>query len=316
MALKIAHEIRVGGKHVYEEEQIKSDSFGVIRLSGRRDSWCDVVCDRSCFVSSVHILFPHDFEFFVVHGTFRSSTRPTEPWTSMFGDGDCFGIRVYWKVPLKNEYEHVTHPRFFRTVGLDLPVKPCSDINGMLTMCSTNGKMLLSLIEVQLGVVGKSGRDSTTSRFNNNGRTFRVWARSPTACVSKLARISLISIFEKCHAGIRVCYMDENMTMKSFALATKLFRPEPKEDVGVLGSAVKKWNEQVLDEYGLRAESFTGAVSGTGPEVSTGITGRFRKELSISHMVNRAAITALACRARPPPPRTPSVGLSWRRRRT
>ncbi|CAN0026975.1 unnamed protein product, partial [Ectocarpus sp. 6 AP-2014] len=85
------------------------------------------------------------------------------------------------------------------------------------------------------------------------------------------------------YIGVRVCYMDENMTMKSFALATKLFRPKPKENQGVLVGAVKKWNEQVLDEHGLRAESFSGAVSGSGPEVSTGITGRFR-------LVNRAAI--------------------------
>lgn len=87
-----------------------------------------------------------------------------------------------------------------------------------------------------------------------------------------------------------MCYMDENMTKKSFGLATKLFRPKPKEDRRVLGGAVKKWNEQVLDEHGLRAESFSGAVSGSGPEVSTGITGRFRRELSIPHLVNRAAI--------------------------
>ncbi|CAM9628292.1 unnamed protein product [Ectocarpus sp. 4 AP-2014] len=92
------------------------------------------------------------------------------------------------------------------------------------------------------------------------------------------------------YIGVRVCYMDENMIMKSFALATKLFRPKPTENRGVLGGAVKKWNEQVLDEHGLRAESFSGAVSGSGLEVSTGITGRFRRELSIPHLVNRAAI--------------------------
>lgn len=51
-------------------------------------------CDRSCFVSAVYILFPHDFEFFLAHGMFRRSIRPHSPITLLFGDGDCFGIRV------------------------------------------------------------------------------------------------------------------------------------------------------------------------------------------------------------------------------
>ncbi|CAN0322131.1 unnamed protein product [Ectocarpus fasciculatus] len=101
---------------------------------------------------------------------------------------------VCWRAHRKNVYQHGTHPCFCRTVGLDLLSRTFSDVNAMIVVYSTNdGKKLLSLIEAQLGVVNKSGRDAPPQAGPTTmGEHIEIWARSPTAYVSKLARISRV----------------------------------------------------------------------------------------------------------------------------
>ncbi|CAB1117218.1 unnamed protein product [Ectocarpus sp. CCAP 1310/34] len=95
------------------------------------------------------------------------------------------------------------------------------------------------------------------------------------------------------YIGVRVCYMNENMVIKSFMLGVKLFRPKPgvgMDDGKITGRVVLKWNAQVLGQHGLRNENFAGAVSDSGSDVSTGIAKAFRREWCIPHMINRVTI--------------------------
>lgn len=83
--------------------------------------------------------------------------------------------------------------------------------------------------------------------------------------------------------------MDENMTLRSYLLAVKLFRPA--SSLGkITGEVVMKWVNQVLAQHGLKPGDFAGAVSDVGSDVSTGVGCVFFREWCFAHMLNRATI--------------------------
>lgn len=85
--------------------------------------------------------------------------------------------------------------------------------------------------------------------------------------------------------------MDENMNLRSYLLAVKLFRPASA--FGTVGGVVlMKWVVQVLAQHGLRPSHFAGAVSDAGSDVSTGVGKAFPREWCFPHMLNRATIDA------------------------
>ena len=91
------------------------------------------------------------------------------------------------------------------------------------------------------------------------------------------------------YAGLRVFYMDENMILRTYLLAVKLFAPASALGP-VTGQVVMKWVVQVLAQTGLRPSNFAGAVSDAGSDVSTGVGRYFPREWCFPHMLNRATI--------------------------
>lgn len=90
-------------------------------------------------------------------------------------------------------------------------------------------------------------------------------------------------------AGVRIFYMAENMMLRSYLLAVKLF--QPCSALGpTTGTVVMKWVVQVLAQHGLRPSDFAGVVSDAGSDVSSGVGKSFRREWCLPHMLNRATI--------------------------
>lgn len=98
-----------------------------------------------------------------------------------------------------------------------------------------------------------------------------------------------------CRAGVRVSYMTKDFQARSHVLGVKPLAPAGSAIDAAVGSSVRPWVGQVLDEFGLGWPAVLGVVTDNSPEMRAAfqdLPGVMR-EPCIPQMLSKAVVDAL-----------------------